>query len=384
MMQLPCYLDYNATTPVDETVLAAMLPYWTHYFGNPSARHEHGRMAKEALETARAQVAALVKVQPSQVIFTSGGSEANNLAIKGVLAHRPPGRLLVSALEHSCIRASAQALIALGWQCDTVTPDVDGVITPTRFHATLSQAPTQWASVLLAHNETGVCQDISALAALVRAQGGWFHTDAVQAAGKISLDFAALGVHSLSLSGHKLGAPKGVGALIVDKKLTVRPLIHGGGQEQGRRAGTENVAALVGFGEACALAQARLQDMAKVSVLRARLEEGLQTLGAVIFGQYAPRVANTSYFAFAHLQGETLQLALNQAGFAVGTGAACSSQSATPSPSLLAMGVDADLARAAIRVSLGTQHCVEDIDAFLSAVREVVTRLRGLAALSAT
>lgn len=384
-MQLPCYFDHNATTPLDEQVLAAMLPYLTTYFGNPSARHEHGRVAKAALEIARAQVAALVNVQASQVIFTAGGSEANNLAVKGVLAHRPAGRVLVSALEHRCVRASVQALIPLGWQCDVIAPDANGWIDPIVFEEQLTRFPTQWASVLLAHNETGVCQPVATLAAHARVQGTWFHTDAVQAAGKIPLDFPALGVHSLSVSGHKIGAPKGVGALIVDKKLTIRPLIHGGGQEQGRRAGTENVAAIVALGSACELAQARLTEMAALAVLQTRLESGLQALGAVVFGQDAPsRVANTSYFAWPGLHGETLQLALNQAGFAVGTGAACSSQHSAPSPSLLAMGIEPDLARGAIRVSLGRHHCAADIDEFLSAVRAVVCRLRGLAAVTAT
>jgi cysteine desulfurase len=236
---------------------------------------------------------------------------------------------------------------------------------------------------MLANNETGVMQPVAEVARIARAQGAWMHSDAVQALGKIPFTFEQLGVHALTLSAHKIYGPKGAGALVIDKRLQLKPVIHGGGHEGGLRSGTENVAAIVGFGAACELAMTRLDVMAQhTGRLRARLEAGLARTGAVIFGQNAARIPNTSYFAIPNIDGETLVIELDKAGFAVASGAACSSTSTDPSATLLAMGVEPELARGAVRVSFGAANDEEQVDEFVSALSAVVNRLRQLTAIA--
>jgi len=376
------YLDYNATTPLDARVLDAMLPFLREQYGNASSRHELGTVARRAVDIAREQVAALVGVQPSQVVFTSGGTEANNLFVKGAAAMLKPTQIAVSAIEHPCVARPAQELARAGWKVRKLKVTADGVVDLADVAAALTE-PTGIVSVMLANNETGAIQPVAAVAELARAAKAWMHTDAVQALGKIPVSFEALNVHAMTLSAHKLYGPKGAGALVLDKRLSLKPLLSGGGHEFGHRSGTENVPAIVGFGAACQLAQGRFADLAlQVSELRDRMEAGLHALGAVIYAERAPRLPNTTYFALDGIEGETLIVELDKAGFGVASGAACSSANPEPSATLLAMGVDPAQARGAVRVSLGKDTTALQVDAFVAAVRAVAARLRSMAAMT--
>ena len=376
------YFDHNATTPVDERVLEAMLPYLRGRYGNASSRHEWGTVARRAVDAAREQVAALVNVQPSQVIFVSGGTEANNLFVKGAAGYLKPSQITVSAIEHPCVAKPAQELARQGWKLRKLAAKHTGEIDLADVDAALKE-PTGLVSVMLANNETGVIQDVAAVSARARAAKAWMHTDAVQALGKIPVDFPSLGVHAMTISAHKIYGPKGAAALVMDKRLQLRPVIHGGGHEQGLRSGTENVPAIVGFGAACELAGSRMQELAqRQEALRARVEHGLGGLGAVIFGEDAARIPNTTYFAFKGVMGETLVIELDKAGYAVAPGAACSSANPEPSATLLAMGVDPELARGAVRFSLGAGNSVVQIEDFLKTLENVVRRLRSMAAIA--
>ena len=384
-MFAPVYLDHNATTPLDPRVLEAMLPYLGEQFGNASSRHEYGRAARRAIDEARGQVAAAVGAHPSEVIFTGSGSEANNLFLKGAAASLKPGVLAVSAVEHPSVREPAKDLVRQGWRLHEIAVDGEGLVSASDYQQALAARP-RLLSVILANNETGVLQDVALLAGQARASGTWFHTDAVQALGKIALDFRTLnasGVHALTVSAHKIGGPKGAAALVVDKRVELRPLISGGGQERGLRSGTENVAAIVGFGVACELAVARReQGAAECAALRATLESGLTRQGATIFGQGATRLANTIFFAFPEIDGETLVAKLDRAGFAVASGSACSSASPEPSHVLLAMGVAAEFSRGAVCLSLGKGNDEQQAADFLAAMAETIFQLRRLTALA--
>jgi cysteine desulfurase len=378
----PIYFDHNATTPIDDRVFEAMLPYLRGRYGNASSRHEHGTVARRAVDAARGQVAALVNVQPSQVIFVSGGTEANNLFIKGAAGYLKPMQVAVSAIEHPCVAKPALELSRQGWKLRKLAVSRDGAVDLADVDQALKE-PTGMVSVMLANNETGVIQDVAVVAARARAAKAWMHTDAVQALGKIPVDFAALGVHAMTISAHKLYGPKGAAALVMDKRLQLKPIIHGGGHEQGLRSGTENVPAIVGFGAACALAGERMRELApRLEAMRSRLEQGLDELGAVIFGGRAPRIPNTTYFAFKGILGETLVIELDKAGYAVAPGAACSSANPEPSATLLAMGVDPEVAHGAVRFSLGAGNTQQQVDDFLRALKAVVSRLRSLTAMA--
>jgi cysteine desulfurase len=376
------YLDHNATTALDERVLQAMLPYMRAQYGNASSRHELGTQARKAVNTAREQVAALVNVQPTQVIFMSGGTEANNLFIKGSAGYLRPTQIAVSAIEHPCVAKPAQDLARAGWKVRKLAVGSDGRVDLNDVTAAFAE-PTGIVSVMLANNETGVIQDIAAIAERARAARAWVHTDAVQALGKIEVDFAELNVHAMTVSAHKIYGPKGAGALIIDKRIELKPIIAGGGHEQGMRSGTENVPAIVGFGAAAELAaERRVESGQRIAALREQLEEGLHELGAIIFGGRAPRIPNTSYFAFPHIDGETLVIELDKLGYAVAAGAACSSTSTEPSATLIAMGVEPELARGAVRLSLGATSTAAEIDGFLQTLGSVVKRLKGLSAMA--
>lgn len=381
----PAYLDHNATTPLDPAVLAAMLPWLESQYGNASSRHEYGRQARQAIDEARQKVAAAVNAHPTEVVFTSGGSEANNLFLKGAAACLKPGTLAVSAIEHPCVLKPAAQLAKQGWQVEYLAVDGAGRIDAEAF-AKAVQAKPQLVSVMLANNETGVVQDMAALAASVKGFGGWFHTDAVQAFGKQEVDFRALnqsGVHAMTVSAHKACGPKGAAALIVDKRVELQPLIAGGGHERGLRSGTENVPAIVGFGVAAELAAKRVAEVsARLRVMQAKLEAGLAVLGARIFATDAKRLPNTSYFAFPDIDGETLVGKLDREGFAVASGAACSSANPEPSHVLRAMGVAPEIARGAVRVSLGAGNTEAEIEKFINALQVTVGRLQGLTAMA--
>jgi len=369
------YLDHNASSPLEPSVLEAMLPYLGKLYGNPSSLHRLGRIGRSAIDKARSQVAALAGADPSAVIFTSGGTEANNLGIKGLAAKLPTGSLAVGATEHPSVSAPAARLALKGWDLFNLAVDSDGLLRDESV-ANLSARQPRFASVMLANNETGVIQDVSALACGLRERGGYLHCDAVQAAGKIPVDFAGLGVHLLTLSSHKIYGPKGAGALVIDKSLELEPLLEGGGQERNVRSGTENVAAIVGFGKAAELALAGLEARAShLLALRQQLEAGLARIpGIRVFAQNAPRLPNTVQFGLSGMDGEALLMALDRKGFAVSSGSACASGAGEPSPVLLAMGVDAESAKGAIRVSLGKDNTAAEVDAFLAALNTIASR----------
>lgn len=376
------YFDHNASTPLDERVLEVMLPYLKGSFANPSSIHRLGRLARSAIETAREQVAAMVRVHPSQVIFTSGATEANNAAIMGVGLRQPLGQMLFSSVEHPSVQEPMFALNRHGWQNERLPVDAAGRTSAEQLAAQLNEN-TRLVSVMWANNETGVINDIAALAKLARDRNVLLHTDAVQAAGKLAVDFSVSGAHLMSLSAHKMYGPKGAGALIIERGLDLEPLLHGGGQEKGRRGGTENVAGIVGFGKAAELAMQELATrQTHMGQLRDRFEAGLRSAlpESVIFAEQAERLANTVFMAVPGIEGETLIMALDRQGFAVSAGAACGSDLHEPSTTLKAMGIPTELARCAVRVSLGVANTQADVDGLVEAIRQQVKQLQGRAA----
>jgi len=357
-MNMSAYLDNNATTQLDPRVLEAMLPYLSGPYGNPSSVHRFGRLGRQAIDRAREQVAALVGGRASEVIFTGGGTEANNLAIKGVLGRRP-GPVLIGATEHHAVLEPAEASAEYA----LLSVDIDGQIDS----AALSEASL--ISVMWVNNETGVIQDIPALVA-ANAGRALMHSDAVQAAGKIPLNFAESGLDLMTVAAHKFHGPKGVGALCVNTAVDLEPLLHGGGQESGIRGGTENIAGIVGMGVAAELAQAELNEReAHTRMLRDGLEEKLlKNNKIIIFGDRSKRIPNTSMFAVSGWMGETLVMELDRRGLAVSAGSACQSGKGEPSHVLLAMGIDPEVAQGAIRVSFSKDNQASDVDALITAL----------------
>jgi cysteine desulfurase len=362
------YLDHNATTPLDERVLAAMLPFLQRFHGNPSALYREGRLVRSAIDSAREQVAALVDAAPGQVVFTSGGTEANNQALLNLPAAT---QLAISAVEHPSITEAA-AFLYPNSPVSYLPVDTNGQV----IGEFIDQLPRQkigLVSIMLANNETGVIQPVADYAPPLRDRGIFIHTDAVQAAGKIPVSFRTLGVHLLTLSSHKIYGPKGCGALVFDHCLAVKPMLVGGGQEHNYRAGTENVAAIVGFGKAAELAKQELDRRYQhVLRLREQLEHGLANLPHVtLFAKDAPRLPNTVQFGLAQTDGEMLLMKLDRLGIAVASGSACASGSGQPSPVLLAMGIGPTLAKSAVRISLGKDNTAADIQCFLDALRQL-------------
>ena len=374
------YLDHNATTPLDPRVWAAMAPYLRDYYANPSSIHAPGRMVRTAVDQAREQVAALVNVHPAQVIFTSGGTEANNLALKGVMGRFPGQRLAVSAVEHASVLQPARALAEQGWGMDIIDVDQLGRVTAESLLATVT-AHTRLVSVMVANNEIGVIQDIAALSEAARRAGVMIHSDAVQAAGKLPLDFPAAGVHLMSLSAHKIYGPKGVGALIMEQGMELLPVLHGGGHERGLRGGTENVAGIVGFGMAAELARAETAGRAAHTLeLRRHFERRLKRefSAAAVVAEQAERLGNTVMVLVPGIEGETLLMHLDQAGIAVSSGSACSAGSAAPSHVLVALGLAGETGRSAIRVSFGRDNSFADVDALLEALGGLLKQFGGM------
>ncbi len=361
------YFDHNATTPMHPEVFEAMRPWLTERHGNASSLHRAGREARAAIDAARAKVAECVNAHPSQIVFTAGGTEADNMALKGVAATRTPARMLISPIEHPAITDTASALERSGWRIDRVAVDDQGRIDLEDLERQHASGDVALVSIMVANNETGVLQDMRAISGIVRAAGVWLHTDAVQAMGKLDFDFAASGAHCASLSSHKIQGPKGVGALIVDKHMDMAPIVHGGGHEQGLRSGSYNVAGIVGFGAAAKRLMAhRDAEIEHMRRLRDQLETGLDaTPGITRFSALAERLPNTSQFAVAGYDGEGLLMLLDREDIAVSSGSACAAGTGEPSPVLLAMGVDPAVAQGAIRVSLGPQNTLEEIQQFL-------------------
>ena len=377
------YFDHNATTALDNRVLNAMLPWMRQQSGNPTSRHIYGRSARDAVELARAQVAEACGAYSSQVVFTATGTEANNFAVKGLAWHLENAQILSSAIEHPCVSRPALAMQQFGFKSRQVDVNADGKVNLEKLKAQL-EIPTSLVSVMLANNETGVIQNVAQIAEMARAAGAYIHTDAVQGLGKIKVDFSDLNVHAMTVSSHKVYGPQGAAALILDKRVDIQALLHGGGQEKGLRSGTENVAAIVGFGAACELAINNVQNYAlQTKVLRDQFEYGLQSLGVAIFGNTATRLPNTSFFAVNGIEGETLVMALDRKGYAVASGSACSSDSTEPSHVLLAMGVNEDLARGAVRVSFGANNTAEEVSNFLVTLKNEILRLKQLTAIAA-
>lgn len=362
------YFDHNATTPVDERVVEAMLPYLKTIYGNPSSLYRLGRIARSAIDTAREQLAALIDAQPSQIVFTSGGTEANTLA----LANAGNGSLLISAIEHPAVFENAQARRD---RVTTIAVTTSGQIKPDALDEFDLQRG-DFVSVMLANNETGAIQDVAGIVEHLAGRGITVHSDAVQALGKIPLSFRKLGVQLMSLSSHKLYGPKGCGALVFAKDIPLHAMQRGGDQEQGLRAGTENVAAIVGFGKAAELAKSEFeQRIGKMLALRHKLESQLKEIpDLVIFAEHAPRLPNTIQFAIPNITGEMLLMRLDQHNIAVSSGSACSASSGEISPVLAAMNIEPTLAKGAIRVSLGKDNNEYEVDQFVSVLKTLLTK----------
>ena len=385
---MPIYLDHNATTPVDPAVADAMDAAVRDDFGNASSVHGWGQRAKARLDGARAAVAALVGGDPTEVIFTGSGTEADVLAVRGAAeALEPSGRrhLVVSTIEHEAVLQTARALARRGWEVSWLGVDRSGVVAPDALAALITDR-TALVSVMLANNEVGTIQPIAELAAAAHARGALFHTDAVQAAGKLPIDAAALGVDLLAISGHKFSGPKGTGALWVRRGTRLIAQMTGGRQERNRRAGTENVPALVGLGVAAARARTRLADIDRVAALRAALERDLLAAvpGTHVNGRRDARVANTSNIGFEGVEAESLVIAFDLEGIAVSTGSACSSGTLEPSHVLKAMGLDPHDTQNAIRFSLGFSTTAEDVARVVALAPGLVERLRAVTAGAAS
>jgi len=375
------HLDANATTPVDPAVLAAMLPWFRERQANPSSLHPRGEAAADALAQARASVAALVGGKSEEVCFTSGGSESIATAFRCAAARRPErARVLTSTVEHSAVRANAEHLARSGWEWIEVPVDREGRLDRAELLAQLEQG-AGLVSLMLANNETGVVTDLDGVGDACRAAGAAFHVDAIQGPGKLPLDLRALGAHMVSLSAHKFHGPQGCGALVVEAGFPFAPLILGGEQEDGRRAGTENVPGIVGLGAAARLARGRSCDrpgLERLRGLRDALERALleRVPGTRVHGAGAPRLANTSNVAFAGLEAVTLLALLGAEGIAVSAGSACNARRQAPSPVLLAMGCERAEAAGSLRFSLSWETTPAEIERAIEAVVEAAATLR--------
>jgi cysteine desulfurase NifS len=369
------YLDNNATTQVDDAVREAMMPYLSADAGNPSSIHQTGKIARDALENARRQVARLINAQPRRIVFTGSGSEAANLAIKGAtFAMRDKGNhIITTAVEHPAVLGACEFLERCGYRVTYLDVDGDGWLDPEKLRNAIT-ADTILVSIMMANNEVGTVLPIKKLSLICREKGILFHTDAVQALGKIKVDVQDLGVDMLSLSGHKFHAPKGVGALFVRKGIELEPLIHGGKQERGMRAGTENVPAIVGLGKAAELLTSTHLNSERIGDLRDKLEEGIRSLvtGVVLNGHRENRLPNTLNLTLPGLRGESIVIALDQHGISLSSGSACKTGSPEPTHVLIAMGRTKEQAHCSVRFSLSHYTTEEEIDCTVSAVREVL------------
>jgi len=373
------YLDNNATTPVLPEVFEAMRPYFTERFGNASSIHHHGQETRAAIEAARESVAKLLGCTPAEIVFTSGGTEGDNLAVAGLVA--AGDHVITSSIEHHAVLHACKHAEESGCELTVVPVDSRSLVDPEDVRRAL-RPNTKLISVMMANNETGVLQPVEEIGKIAAVAGVYFHTDAVQAAGKVPVDVNRIGCHALTISGHKIHAPQGTGVLYVKKGTRLRPQMHGGRHERSRRAGTENVPGIVGLGKAAQIAIDALArgDDKKMAAMRDRLQKGIleQINEASVNGDGVPRVPNTANIRFDHAEGEAIVIALDLKGLAVSTGAACSSGAIEPSHVLIAMGLRPDQARSSIRFSLGKQTAEEDIDFALGLVPETVARLREL------
>ncbi|HEY2499539.1 MAG TPA: cysteine desulfurase family protein [Candidatus Angelobacter sp.] len=371
------YLDNNATTPVLPEVFEVMRPFYLEQFGNASSIHHFGQHARAAVEKARASVAVLVNARPAEIVFTSGGTEADNLGIFGLVQRGD--HVITSTIEHSAVTNTCKRLEQMGCEVTFVPVNDRSEIDPAEVRRAL-RANTRLISLMMANNETGVVQPVEEIGRIAQEADVFFHTDAVQAAGKVPVDVQKIQCDALSISGHKIHAPQGTGALYIRKGTLIQPQIYGGSHERQRRAGTENLPGIVGIGKAAEISKQWLESggPAEMSAMRDRLQEAI--LGAMedvgVNGLGAPRVPNTTNLWFDHIEGEALVIALDLKGLAVSSGAACSSGAIEPSHVLLAMGLPHQRARASIRISLGKQTTQDDIDFAIKVIPETVARLR--------
>jgi len=381
-MMTPIYLDHNATTAVHPTVVDAMLPWLTQHYGNPSSVHWAGRAANAALEKAREQVASLLNASVNDIIFTSGGTEGDNFAIKGTALQRAEqGRhLITTAVEHPAVLETCRALERQGWQVSYLPVDSQGNLDLAQLESNI-QPQTQLISVMWANNEIGNIYPLAEISVIAKARGVCLHSDAVQVAGRLPIDVQATGLDLAVISGHKFGAPKGVGALFVKSGNRLEPLMHGGSQERHRRGGTSNLASIVGLGKACELAGVEMQQNAvHVAQLRERLQQGIRRgiRGVFFHGaqQSDHRLPNTLNASFAGISGESLLMSLDLKGIAVSSGSACSSGSLEASHVMTALGVAPQLAQSSIRFSLGPTNTAAEIDYVIDELAAAVSRLR--------
>ena len=377
------YLDHNATTPPSDAVVQLMVGTLRNEFGNPSSVHHFGQRAKAVIDDARSAVAALIGADPGDVVFTGGGTEGDNLAIRGIAeALEPTGRkhLIASAIEHEAVLNTLKALSRRGWKTTLLPVDETGIVSPDALRSVISD-DTALVSVMHANNEIGTVQPIAELAAIARERRAVFHTDAVQTAGKIPVDVKTLGVDLLSISAHKFYGPKGVGALWIRRGVRLQAPLTGGKQERGRRAGTENVAGIAGLGVAAREAIAKMDSEAsRLAALRDLLEDGIlrNVTGTVLNGVRSPRVPNTTNISFDRTEAESLLIALDLEGVAVSTGSACSSGTLEPSHVLKAMGFAPHRTQNSLRFSLGAANTEADIDRVIAVLPGVVEKLRSL------
>jgi len=377
------YFDYNASTPLATEVIEAVAHTTREVFGNASSVHHFGQQAKAVMDEARSAVASLINADPSEVVFTGGGTESDNFAIRGAAeALEPTGRrhLIASAIEHEAVLNTLKALARRGWRTTLLPLDASGVLSPDRLREAIS-ADTAIVSVMHANNEIGTIQPIAALAAIAHEHGALMHTDAVQSAGKIPVDVRALGVDLLSLSAHKFNGPKGAGVLWIKRGTRMQPVVTGGKHERNRRAGTENVPALAGLGAAARLASGKLAaEATRVSALRDRLEAGILAAvpGTAVNGARDARVPNTTNISFDRVEAESLLIALDLEGVAVSTGSACSSGTLEPSHVLRAMGLPTHRTQNSLRFSLGLFSNDEEVDHVIDVLPRLVEKLRGL------
>ena len=377
------YFDHNATTSIHPEVLDAMMPFLNSQQGNPSSNHRFGRHAHTAIEEAREKVANSVNAHPSQVIFTSSGTESNNTIIHGISRTYPDSHFSYSAIEHPCISEPIKSIESMGFKNTKIPVNKKGLLNLQAL-SNEEQKNITFISVMMANNETGVLQDMPKIIKWAKSHDIQIHTDAVQAIGKINVDFEELEVDAMTISSHKIYGPQGAAALILNKKIDLYPYLMGGGQEKGLRSGTENIAAIVGFGKACERIQKNIVIINdKIKKYRDYLESELKNLGAVIFAEQTERLANTTFFAFNNIDGSTLLTALDRKGYAIASGSACSSNTTKASHVLLAMGIEPDLAQGALRISLGIETKQEEIKSFLEVLKKEINRLKQLTAMAA-
>jgi cysteine desulfurase len=375
------YLDHNATTPLDPRVFEAMVPVLRDGFGNPSSQHWFGQQARAALDEARSQVAALIGATPAEIVFTASGTEADNIALRGVagMTRESRRKIVISAVEHHAVLNTARALAGEGWPVETVRVTARGLVDLDDLRAKVDER-TALLCLMLANNETGIVQPIAEAVRLAREHGALVHADGVQAAGKVPVDVRALDVDLLALSAHKLYGPKGVGALYIRRGTKLQAFVRGGAQERNRRAGTENVAGVVGFGRAASLAREELAvEGARQGSLRDRLEERLLAIPGTLRNGDGPRVPNTTNVSFEGVEAEGLLMALDLMGVAVSTGAACAAGAVEPSHVLRAMGLTAERVQASLRFSLGRGTTEAHLERAAEAVSACIQRQRSAA-----